>query len=166
MRRAGESVNMSPPTELLISNIGRLATMNGTGDILHDVAIVCAEGRVVYVGPESALPAPSRPRERLDAGGRAVLPGLVDCHTHLVFAGDRRDEFALRCSGATYAEIHAQGGGIADIKPCFNADGRGAIITASRSIIFAFAADDDDWAGSIRRAAEATHRELAEGLRA
>jgi orotidine-5'-phosphate decarboxylase len=60
----------------------------------------------------------------------------------------------------------AQGGGIADIKPCFNADGRGAIITASRSIIFAFAADDDDWAGSIRRAAEATHRELAEGLRA
>jgi orotidine-5'-phosphate decarboxylase len=60
----------------------------------------------------------------------------------------------------------AQGGGIADIKPCFNADGRGAIITASRSIIYPFATDDADWAGSIRRAAEATHRELSEGLRA
>ncbi|MBT9558011.1 MAG: imidazolonepropionase [Myxococcales bacterium] len=103
---------MSAPTELLISNIGRLATMNGEGAVLRDVAVLCAEGRVVYVGPESGVPAASRVRERLDAGGRAVLPGLVDCHTHLVFAGDRRDEFALRCSGATYAEIHAQGGGI------------------------------------------------------
>ncbi len=60
----------------------------------------------------------------------------------------------------------AQGGGIADIKPCFNADGRGAIITASRSIIYAFDAGESDWAGSIRRAAETTHRELSEGLRA
>ncbi len=60
----------------------------------------------------------------------------------------------------------AQGGGIADIKPCFNTDGRGAIITASRSIIYAFDAGESDWAGSIRRAAEATHRELTQGLRA
>jgi orotidine-5'-phosphate decarboxylase len=60
----------------------------------------------------------------------------------------------------------AQGGGIADIKPCFHPDGRGAIITASRSIIYPQAPDASDWAGAIRRAAESTHRELAEGLRA
>ena len=65
-----------------------------------------------------------------------------------------------------YGNSGAQGGGIADIKPCFNADGRGAIITASRSIIYAFDAGESDWAGSIRRAAETTHRELSDGLRA
>lgn len=70
---------------------------------------------MTYVGPDADLPPTPRgcTREKLDAGGRAVLPGLVDCHTHLVFAGDRREEFGLRCQGATYAEIHAQGGGIA-----------------------------------------------------
>lgn len=59
----------------------------------------------------------------------------------------------------------AQGGSIADIKPCFHPDGRGAVVTASRSIIYAFSPDETDWAGSIARAAEHTHRELAEGLR-
>ncbi len=59
----------------------------------------------------------------------------------------------------------AQGGTIADIKPCFNADGRGAIVTASRSIIYAFDAAEADWVGAIQRAATKTHHELAHGLR-
>src|SRR5215212_3678611 len=50
--------------------------------------------------------------DELDARGRCVVPGLVDCHTHAAFAGDRVDEFSLRAAGATYEELHARGGGI------------------------------------------------------
>ena len=74
-----------------------------------------ATGRIVYVGPE-ARAAPPRSRRAgaavLDAGGAAVLPGFVDAHTHLAFAGDRDDEIRQRLAGATYREIAAAGGGI------------------------------------------------------
>ena len=50
--------------------------------------------------------------DELDARGLVAIPGLVDCHTHACFAGDRVDEFALRAAGATYEELHAAGGGI------------------------------------------------------
>ncbi|MCM2322223.1 MAG: imidazolonepropionase [Oligoflexia bacterium] len=70
--------------------------------------------RVEWVGPTAALPKRyARVRKQDLKGRRAVIPGLVDCHTHLVFAGDRSDEFALRCGGASYEEIAARGGGIA-----------------------------------------------------
>ena len=69
--------------------------------------------RILWVGKSDALPAEYAESPIFDLDGKnAVIPGLVDCHTHLVFAGDRGGEFAARCGGATYAEIAAAGGGI------------------------------------------------------
>lgn len=83
--------------------------------IIEDAALAAKDGRVVWVGHEvdlerqvQILPGATT----IDVRGRAVLPGLVDCHTHLVWDGDRADEFERRLAGATYAEIAAAGGGI------------------------------------------------------
>lgn len=82
----------------------------GTGvDRLADHAFVIDAGRVAWLGPRDEAPAAD---EVYDAGGLAVLPALVDCHTHLVHAGDRVEDFALRAAGTSYAEIAARGGGI------------------------------------------------------
>lgn len=71
------------------------------------------EGGVIrWVGPEKELPSEYRRAERLDAGGRLVIPGLVDCHTHLAFAGWRADEFDQRIRGRSYLDIARTGGGI------------------------------------------------------
>ncbi len=82
-------------------------------------AVVCVHGRVAWVGAADDVDAAARAAgldparaPRLDAGGRLVTPGLVDCHTHLPFAGNRAHEFALRARGASYQEIAAAGGGI------------------------------------------------------
>jgi imidazolonepropionase len=78
--------------------------------MLDNAAVAIADGKVAWIGDDGAHP----PGElELDAGGRLVTPGLVDCHTHAVFAGDRAHEFALRASGADYLAIAAAGGGIA-----------------------------------------------------
>jgi len=92
-----------------VSGIGELVTNDpahgGVLGIVRDAALVVADGRVVWLGPAARLPAVDR---RVDVGGRAVLPGFVDSHTHLVFAGDRAAEFEARMSGVPY-----DGGGIA-----------------------------------------------------
>ncbi|MFF0466397.1 imidazolonepropionase [Micromonospora zamorensis] len=94
-------------SSMLVDNIGELVT-NGAGEgplgIRRDAAVLVEEGRVVWVGPSAYAPAADR---RLDAGGAAVLPGFVDSHAHLVFAGDRAAEFAARMAGEPYT-----GGGI------------------------------------------------------
>ena len=82
---------------------------------ITDAAVAAHEGRIVFVGPTSECdwlisPAPSA--TVIDATGCAVVPGFVDAHTHVVYAGDRRQELARRLAGATYAEIAAEGGGI------------------------------------------------------
>ena len=79
--------------------------------LLDDAAIVIVDGAVAWIGPDAERP--SSAREELDLGGRLVTPGLVDCHTHAIFAGDRATEFGMRASGRTYLEIAAAGGGIA-----------------------------------------------------
>jgi imidazolonepropionase len=77
-------------------------------------AIAVAQGRIAWLGPTAELP--GRPealaRERHDLAGRWVTPGLIDCHTHLVYGGDRAGEFELRLGGASYQEIARAGGGI------------------------------------------------------
>ena len=75
-------------------------------------AAMAYDERVRWVGPAWELPADFSSWPREDAGDRLVIPGLVDCHTHLAFGGWRGDEFALRTKGATYQEIAAKGGGI------------------------------------------------------
>jgi imidazolonepropionase len=102
----------------LLRNIGSLATCRPEGgqDEIHavaDAALVWDAGRIVWAGAESELPAEYDGLPGEDAGGRLVIPGLVDCHTHLAFGGWRGDEFALRARGANYLEIARAGGGIA-----------------------------------------------------
>jgi len=89
---------------VLITNIGELTTNVARDDdrtgTLHDAAVVVEGGRIAWVG--AAGDAPRLP-DTVDAGGRAVIPGFVDSHTHLVFAGDRADEFEARMAGTPYA---------------------------------------------------------------
>jgi imidazolonepropionase len=87
------------------------------GDIspLRDAAIAAHEGQIVFVGPQATLADHVTPLDgivRIDARGCTIVPGFVDAHTHVVYAGDRRDELRQRLAGATYAEIAAAGGGI------------------------------------------------------
>ena len=103
----------------VLGNIGLLATCRAGGgpEELHPVrdAAVAWEGEEIsWVGPESELPGRFRGdgTRVLDAGGCLVVPGLVDCHTHLAFGGWRADEFAARIRGASYREIAERGGGI------------------------------------------------------
>jgi imidazolonepropionase len=103
-------------TDLLLTGIGQLVTNRpGAEDLVGavpDAAIAVEAGRVAWAGPEADLPAPYRALPTVDCGGAAVLPGFVDAHTHLVFAGDRAEEFARRLRGETYQEVLASGGGI------------------------------------------------------
>lgn len=80
--------------------------------LLSDAALACADGRIAWIGPMAELPADARAEHVEDAGGRLLTPGLIDCHTHLVFGGDRAHEFDLRLNGAGYEEIARAGGGI------------------------------------------------------
>ncbi len=88
----------------LITNIGELVTNDPDADdllgVVQDAGLVVEGSRVAWVGPASEAPAAD---ELVDAGGRAVLPGFVDSHSHLVFAGDRSQEFAARMAGEPYA---------------------------------------------------------------
>ena len=90
----------------------RLATMVGDAlGLVEDGLIACLDGRIVYAG--SAVEAPRFPHaEEIDCEGRWITPGLIDCHTHLLHAGNRAGEFALRLEGASYEEIARAGGGI------------------------------------------------------
>lgn len=80
--------------------------------LISDGAIAIEAGRIVAVGPSADLRATYQAGAAIDAEGKVVLPGLVDPHTHLVWAGDRVGEFEMRITGATYMEIMAAGGGI------------------------------------------------------
>ena len=84
-----------------------LATMGGA--VIPGGAVVIEGERIVWVGATADLP---KGGERVDLGGRLVTPGLIDCHTHLVFAGDRAREFQMRLEGASYEEVARAGGGI------------------------------------------------------
>jgi imidazolonepropionase len=93
----------------------RLATLAplqpGLG-VVEKGAVAAVEGRIVFAGPETELPAGLAGGETIDCEGRWITPGLIDCHTHLVYAGDRAEEFERRLAGASYEEIARAGGGI------------------------------------------------------
>jgi imidazolonepropionase len=81
--------------------------------IIADGAMLVRSGRIAAVGKRSEIePLASRDAEVVDAEGRVVTPGFVDAHTHLIFAGNRANEFEMRCEGMTYQQISEQGGGI------------------------------------------------------
>ncbi len=99
------------------ARVATLDTQNAADDasrfgIVEDGTIGARDGRIVFVGPDSALPPGLRVDITEDCGGRLITPGLVDCHSHLVFGGNRAHEFELRLQGASYREIAEAGGGI------------------------------------------------------
>jgi len=119
---------MTPAADLIVTGCGELLTLAAreagprTGKALQDLGIVrdgalaSHRGRIVAAGPREAVLRSVTPEAgcvHVDAGGAAVLPGFVDCHTHLVFARYRLDEYEWRVAGTPYAEIAARGGGIA-----------------------------------------------------
>ena len=108
---------------LLVRDLAQLATPAGThaplrGSALRDVRILehafilCEGGRIVETGEMRDLEPPGGDVVEVDGRGLCAIPGLVDCHTHACFAGDRVEEFSLRSAGASYEELHAAGGGI------------------------------------------------------
>ncbi|PWU19462.1 MAG: imidazolonepropionase [Candidatus Rokuibacteriota bacterium] len=84
----------------------------GEVELIEDAYVLCEEGRITAVGRMKDLDPLEGEVEEVDGRGLCAIPGLVDCHTHACFAGDRVEEFALRAGGATYEELHAAGGGI------------------------------------------------------
>jgi imidazolonepropionase len=109
-------------TDLLIHSAAQLLTLASDGPrrgaamedlgIIEDGAVAVRDGLISSVGPTSELGGQVVAVEEIDASGKVVMPGFVDPHTHLVFAGDRAGEFEQRVKGATYLEIMAAGGGI------------------------------------------------------
>src|SRR5438874_1863657 len=109
--------------DLIISNIGQLVTCTSGGrpkrghemldvGIVEKGAVAIAGGKIVGVGLSADVLRDFDSDNTIDAGGRAVCPGFVDPHTHIVFAGDRLNEFELKIKGADYLEILESGGGI------------------------------------------------------
>ncbi len=109
--------DFEPGQDGVLTDIGWLATCadHGSQHEVHaitDAAIAYSGGRIDWVGPARDLPGMYRDRRAHSAEGRMVIPGLVDCHTHLVFGGWRADEFRRRLAGESYLDIAASGGGI------------------------------------------------------
>ena len=110
--------------DLLIYNASQLVTCASPGGpkrgaamqdvgLFEDGALVIDKGKIVAVGYTDDILGRFNARKKLDASGKVICPGFVDPHTHVLYAGDRVDEFELRIKGATYMEIMAAGGGIA-----------------------------------------------------
>jgi imidazolonepropionase len=99
--------------DVLFTNV-HLATMaddEGYGEI-RDAAIAVKDGRIAWLGPQADMPQGAQAVTVHDGGGSWLTPGLIDCHTHIVHAGNRSDEFEARLNGATYEDIARAGGGI------------------------------------------------------
>ncbi|CAN5442960.1 imidazolonepropionase [soil metagenome] len=101
----------------VLKNISTLYTCKDEGlqrDVhpINDAAIAWNDDKILWVGKEAGLPAAYKSHDILDAGNKIVIPGLVDCHTHLCFGGWREDEFEMRIQGKSYLEIAKAGGGI------------------------------------------------------
>ena len=128
---------------LLIRDLAQLATPSGTGapvrgcelgavDVVEDAFVLCVNGRIAAGGPMRELRALDGEVEELDGQGLCAIPGLVDCHTHAAFGGDRVDEFSLRAGGASYEELHAAGGGILSTVHATRAAGEDGLAAAVR----------------------------------
>ena len=111
----------------------RLMTLaGGQGPLgeVEDGLIAASGGTILYAGPASGSPA-FDPEDTVDCHGSWITPGLIDCHTHLVYGGNRADEFQRRLAGATYEEIARAGGGIVSTMRATREASRGALVEAA-----------------------------------
>ena len=131
------------PVDLLIHNAAQLVTCASAGGpkrgqsladvgLIVDGAVAVAEGKIVDAGPSSDLCARYNAHQTIDASGKVVCPGFVDAHTHVVYAGDRVDEFEMRVRGATYLQIMEAGGGIVSTMRSTRAATVDQLVTAAR----------------------------------
>jgi imidazolonepropionase len=129
---------------LLVRDLAQLATPAGTAaplrgqalgevEVLEDAYILCAGASIEAVGRMRDLSRLDSEVDELDGRGLCAIPGLVDCHTHACFAGDRVEEFTLRAGGASYEELHAAGGGIMSTVRATRAAGEEALAEAVRT---------------------------------
>jgi imidazolonepropionase len=112
----------------------RLETLNpallGLG-LIEPGAIAIRDGRIAWVGSQSELPTDADAPEIIDCDGRWITPGLIDCHTHLVYGGDRALEFEMRLAGASYEEIARAGGGIVSTVKATRAASEAELLTSA-----------------------------------
>ena len=106
---------MTPVADLLLTHARLVSLAGSTGyGLIENAALACRDGNIVWLGPMRDLPSQwAGAAERVDCAGALVTPALIDCHTHLVFGGDRASEFEQRLQGISYEEISRRGGGIA-----------------------------------------------------
>ncbi|UVL24737.1 imidazolonepropionase [Pseudomonas donghuensis] len=112
----------------------------GVYSIIEDAAMVTSAGHIEWIGPRQQLPALVADRT-VDLGGAWVTPGLIDCHTHTVFGGNRSGEFEQRLQGVSYAEIAAQGGGIASTVRATRAASEDELFASARQRVQALMRD-------------------------
>src|SRR3990172_3377453 len=112
----GGTVALASTTEFLLTGISRLVTNDprhgGITGTIGNAALVVRGGHVTWVGKEDDLPSAYRRFHTASCEGRAVIPGFVDSHPPLIFAGNRASEFASRLTGRSYTQIAAGGGGV------------------------------------------------------
>ena len=131
------------PSRLLVRDLKQVASPGGAGaplrgaalhdvDVLEDAFVLCEGGRIAEVGRMRDLGPMDGDVAEVDGRGQSAIPGLVDCHTHVCFAGDRVEEFDLRSRGASYEELHAAGGGILSTVRATRAAGEDALHSTVR----------------------------------
>jgi len=127
--------------KLLVRDLAQVATPAGRGaplrgaalgevDVVEDAFVLCDGDAIASVGHMRDLPPLDGDVVEVDGRGRCAIPGLVDCHTHAAFGGDRVEEFSLRAAGAGYEDLHARGGGILSTVRATRAAGEEGLRTA------------------------------------
>src|SRR6266404_8453723 len=109
--------------------------------VIERGVIAARDGRIAFAGSRSDFPSDADAAERIDCGGRCITPGLVDCHTHLVFGGNRAHEFELRLKGASYEEIAKAGGGILSTVRATRAASEGELLSLAQRRLRAWLAE-------------------------
>lgn len=122
------------------THLATLAQPGGYGEI-HDGAIAVRDGRIAWMGKRADLPAGCHAAVEHDAGGAWLTPGLIDCHTHILYAGNRSDEFEARLNGIAYEEIARRGGGILSTVRATRAASENDLLAASLPRIRALLAE-------------------------
>jgi len=130
------TVAPNPPATLVVMNIRELVTVDPrlpAPGVVEDAVLAADGDRVVYAGPRAGFDVPTGPGTvEVDAGGAAVIPGFVDAHTHLVWLGERSQEYAARAEGVSYEEVAARGGGIRSTVAATVAGSLGELVDAAR----------------------------------
>jgi imidazolonepropionase len=140
---------MTEIVDLLLVNAAQVVTCAGPGPkrgaaladagVIERGAVAVDDGRIAAVGPTAELQSRFRSRVHMDVAGKIICPGFVDCHTHLVFAGDRVDEFERKLAGASYQELLAAGGGILSTMRSTRAASLDELVALGRRRLYAMA---------------------------